>query len=68
MGIIELFFLIFLTVGIGWLMILALGTFMPGHPGMIDNVVWFVVIVVVLVILAQAFGLTGYDPRVPRLR
>lgn len=68
MGIIELFLYIFITVLIGWLMVWGLAQLAPGHPAIIDNIVWFIVVLVIVVVLAQAFGLAGHDPQVPRLR
>lgn len=53
------------VVLIGWLAIWVLGQLAPGHPGIIDNIIWvFVVLVIVLVIL-RAVGVS--DVAVPRL-
>jgi hypothetical protein len=68
MGVIELFLAIVVVVLLGWLAVYALAALAPGHPATIDNIIWFVVIVIVLVFVANAFGLIGRDPLVPRLR
>jgi len=67
-GIVEFFIIAVVVVLLGWLAIYAIGTLAPGHPKMIDNIIWFVVVLVIIVMLLQALGLTGYDPRIPRLR
>ena len=68
MGIIEFFLFVILVVGLGYLTIYALGKFAPGHPPMIDNIVWIVVILFIIVMFASALGLTGFDPQIPRVR
>lgn len=54
-----------LVVLIGWLAVWALGQLAPGHPGIIDNIIWVVVVLVVVLVLARAFGIG--DVAVPRL-
>ncbi len=68
MGVIELFVYIVLVVVLGFLATWAIGKLAPNHPAIIDNIIWFVVVLLVFVVLATAFGLTGFDPAVPRLR
>ncbi len=68
MGIVEFFILAVVVVLLGWLAVFALGKLAPGHPAMVDNIIWFVVVIVILVTLLSAMGLTGYDPRIPRVR
>lgn len=68
MGIIELFFYIIVVVVIGYAAVWVLGKLAPAHPAIIDNIVWVVVVIVIAVVLLQAFGLTGFDPKVPRWR
>jgi hypothetical protein len=68
MGVLELFFYIVIVVLIGWGAVWLVGYLAPGHPAIIDKLIWLVVIVIVIVTLASAFGLTAVDPRVPRLR
>lgn len=67
MGVLELFLYIVLVVGLGWGAVWVIGYLFPNHPVIIDKLIWMVVIVLVVVVLATAFGLAGVDPRVPRL-
>jgi hypothetical protein len=68
MGVIEFFVFAVVVVLLGWIAVFALGKLAPGHPAMVDNIIWFVVILVIVLMLAQAMGLTGYDPKIPRVR
>ena len=62
---IALLIYVVLVVLIGWLGIWVLGQLAPGHPAIIDNIIWVVVVLMVLLILARAFGVG--DVPVPRL-
>lgn len=53
------------VVLIGWLAVWVLSQLAPGHPKLIDNIIWVVVVLMVILILARAFGLS--DVPVPRL-
>jgi len=64
--VVALLFTIVVIVLIGWLAIYVLGMLAPGHPGIIDNIIWVVVVILVVIVLAKAFGLA--DVPVPRLR
>jgi uncharacterized membrane protein YeaQ/YmgE (transglycosylase-associated protein family) len=66
MGLIELLLYIVVVALIGWLAIWVLGQLAPGHPGIIDNIIWVVVVLLIVLVLVRAFGIT--DPSVPRLR
>ena len=63
---IGLLLYIVVVVLIGWVAVWVLGQLAPGHPALIDNIIWVVVVLIVLIVLAQALGLT--DVAVPRLR
>ncbi len=63
---ISLLFTVVLVVLIGWLAVWVLGQLAPGHPGIIDNIIWVVCVLIVVIVLARAFGLV--DVPVPRLR
>ena len=54
-----------LVVLIGYLAIWVLGRLAPGHPALVDNIIWVVVILVIVLVLARAFGIS--DVAVPRL-
>lgn len=68
MGVIEFFLFVVVVVLIGWLCIYGLATLAPGHPAMIDNIIWLVVILLIVIMLANAVGIVGHDPMIPRLR
>ena len=68
MGIVEFFILCVVVVLIGWLAIFTLGKLAPGHPAMVDNIIWFVVVLIILVTLINAMGLVHYDPQIPKIR
>jgi hypothetical protein len=68
MGVFELFVYIVFAVLAGAAATWVIGYWSPNHPAIIDKAIWFVVIVIVAVVLWNAFGLGGHDPRVPSLR
>ena len=68
MGVIELFVYIAVVVMIGWVCVWGLGQLAPGHPGIIDNIIWFLVVLMIIFAVADATGLVGRDPQIPRLR
>lgn len=68
MGVIEFFVLVVIVVVLGWVAVWVLGKLAPGHPAIIDNIVWIVVVLIILVTLANAVGILGRDPQIPRLR
>lgn len=49
-----------------WLAVWVLGQLAPGHPAIIDNIIWVICVLLVIVVLVNAFGLA--DIPVPRLR
>jgi len=63
---ITLLLYIVLVVLLGWFAIWVLGNLAPGHPGIIDKIVWVVTVLFVVLIVAQAIGLS--DIPVPHLR
>ena len=65
---IELLIYIVVVVLIGYAAVWLLSKLAPGHPSIIDNIIWVVVVICVVVVLLQAFGLAHFDPQVPRLR
>ncbi len=63
---IQLLFTLVVIVLICWLAVWILGQLAPGHPTIIDNIIWVVCVILVIIVLANAFGLA--DVPVPRLR
>jgi len=56
---------IVVVVLIGWLAVWVLGTLAPGHPAIIDNIIWVLVLLVIVLVVARAIGVS--DVPVPRL-
>jgi hypothetical protein len=65
MGLIELLLYIVVVVLIGWLAIWVLSQLTPGHPAIIDRIIWVVVVLIIVLVLVRAFGIV--DPPIPRL-
>ena len=62
---IALLLYVVVVVLLGYLAVWVLGRLAPGHPAIIDNIIWVVVVIVIVVVLLRAFGIA--DPAVPRL-
>jgi hypothetical protein len=65
---IHLFVWIILIVCLGWGAVWILGRLAPGHPGIIDNIIWVLVVIFVVILVLTATGLLQNDIPVPRLR
>jgi hypothetical protein len=63
---IELLITIVVVVLLGWLAIWVLGQVAQPHPAIIDNIIWVVVVLIIVLVVVRAFGIV--DPAVPRLR
>jgi hypothetical protein len=68
MPVITLLIYIVVVVLLGFLAIWVLGQLAPSHPAVIDNVIWVIVVLIVVIEVLNAFGLLGAGPVVPRLR
>lgn len=66
MGLIEFFIVVVLVMVFAAICVAALEYFAPGHPIVVDRIVWGVAILVIVASLAQAVGLLKYDPIIPR--
>ena len=65
MPLITLLIYIVLVVGLSYLAIWVLGKLAPGHPGLVDNIIWVVCVLIIVLVVMQAFGIVG--PTVPRI-
>lgn len=63
---VSLLLTIVLIVLICWAAVWVIGYLAPGHPAILDRLIWVLCIVVVALVLIQAFGIA--DVPVPRLR
>ena len=55
----------FITVLIAWAVTYALDHLVPGHPPIINTIIWGLAVVIIVVRLLQASGLLSYDPVIP---
>jgi hypothetical protein len=67
MTVFALFLYIVIVVLLGFLATWILGQLAPSHPAIVDNIIWVVVVLMVVLVVLQAFGLLGSGPLVPRL-
>jgi len=63
---IGLLLYVVVVVLIGYLAVWVLGKLAPGHPSIIDNVIWVLVVIVCILVILRALGVA--DVPVPRLR
>ena len=68
MGLIEFIIFCLIVCAIGWIGVWLLGYFVPGHPAIVDKIIWGLVIIMIILKLVQATGLMSYDPQIPRIR
>ncbi len=40
----------------------------PGHPAIIDKLIWVLCVVIIVLMLASAVGLFSHDIQIPRVR
>jgi hypothetical protein len=57
---------IVVVVLICWVAVWIIGQIAPGHPAVIDRMIWILCVIVVALMLIQAFGIA--DVPVPRVR
>lgn len=63
---ITLLFTIVVIVLICYAAVWVIGQLAPGHPGIVDKLIWVLCVVLVVIVLVNAFGIV--DVPVPRLR
>ena len=62
MPVITLLIYIVLVALLGFLAVWVLGKLAPGHPAIIDNVIWVIVVIIIVLILMSRCS--SCDPRV----
>lgn len=67
MGMGSFIFLCIIVVAIAWIGVWALNEFLPGHPPIVDKLIWGVAVLIILFNLFSALGLLSYDPQIPRI-
>ena len=65
MGFLELLLIIVLILAIAAFGVWLAGMLAPGHPTIIDNLMWVIAVLLILYVLAGALGV--HDVRVPRV-
>lgn len=69
MGIIEFLVICVVLVLLAAFAIWVIGYFSPSPvPAIIPKLIWGLVILIIIVLLAQAVGLFGHDIQIPRIR
>lgn len=67
MGLMEFLILCLIAVGIAWVAVYALGALFPGHPAIVDKIIWGIALLIIIVALLQATGIMKYDPKIPHV-
>ena len=68
MGLFAFLLTVVVIMFLCWLAVYAVGYLAPGHPAIVDKLIWGLGIVIVLVMFLQATGLIDHDVAIPRLR
>jgi hypothetical protein len=67
MGLFEFLIIVVLVVFACWLAVYAIGYLAPGHPAIMDKIIWGVGIIIILVLFLQATGILAHDVRIPHV-
>lgn len=67
MGFVEFLILCAITVAIAYAAVWLLGYFLPGHPAIVDKIIWGVAILIIVMQLLKATGLLSHDPQIPKV-
>lgn len=67
MGFGEFIFLCIIVIAIAWIGVWILGQFVPGHPAIVDKIIWGVAVLIILVSLFRALGIMSHDPQIPKI-
>lgn len=67
MPLITLLIYIVLVVLLSYVAVWVLGKLAQGHPALIDNIIWVICVLIIVLMVLQAFGLLGAGPRVPQI-
>jgi hypothetical protein len=67
MTLISFFVLVVVVVLLGWLCTWVIGMLAPGHPGIIDNIIWVLCVLIIVVALLQALGVMHGGPVIPHV-
>ncbi len=65
MGLLEFGVFCILVVGIAYFLCWVAGKLAPGHPAIVDNLIWVLAVIIIVFQLAGALGL--HDVQIPRV-
>ena len=65
MGLITFFLIAFAVLLIVYLFTMAIDTFLPGHPPIVNKIAWWLGVGFIVVLLIQVTGILKYDPKIP---
>ena len=67
MGFVEFLIMCLVTAAIAYVAVWLLGHFLPGHPAVIDTIIWGIAVLIIIVALLKATGIMSYDPQIPKV-
>jgi hypothetical protein len=67
MGFLAFVIFCFVVMAIAWLAVWLLGYFLPGHPVIVDKIIWGLGIFIIILKLLQVTGILSHDPMIPRV-
>jgi hypothetical protein len=67
MGLLAFVIFCFVVVLIAWAAVWCLNYFMPGHPVIVDRIIWGLSIFIIVFKLLQVTGILSHDPVIPRV-
>ena len=66
-GLFAFLLIVIIVVFACWLAVYAIGYIAPGHPNVIDKIIWGLGILIILVLFLQATGILAHDVRIPHV-
>lgn len=67
MGFIAFVISCLFILGIAWVGVWAAGYIAPGHPAIVDRLIWGIAIMLIIVSFLQAVGVMQHDPIIPHI-
>ena len=67
MGFLSFLIFVFIVLGIAWLGVWAASYFFPGHPAIVDKLIWGIAVVMIVLKLLAVTGLLSHDPQMPHV-
>jgi len=52
---------------LAWVGSWVIGQLAPGHPAIVDRIIWIAAVVIIAIALLQATGIMSHDPQIPKL-